>query len=352
MGNRVRLVDVARAAGVSQGTASNAFGKPHLVREELREKILAAAAELGYRGPHVMARMLRTGKAGALGVVFPDNLEYAFSDPVAIELLRGIGRECARQSVNMMIISAENHEQAVTAVNNAAVDAFLVHCYSDNNDVISAIRRRNLPMVGIDTDIVGATATVVLDDFEGAASAARHLLECGSRKFAILSLQADEDGQFGLMDARRRGSVSHRVVRERLAGYHSVLKDAGIGVTDIVHVECENLSENVRAQVIDLMAQFPDIDGILAMSDVIAIGALEGLAKTGHDVPNKVRVIGIDGVARGARTTPPLTTVAQNSVEKGRIAAELALAGDDVAEPVLLKTRLLVRASSKATDQG
>ncbi len=352
MGNRVRLVDVARAAGVSQGTASNAFGKPHLVRDELREKILAVAAEMGYRGPHVMARMLRTGKAGALGVVFPDNLEYAFSDPVAIELLRGIGRECAHQSVNMMIISAENQEQAAAAVNNAAVDAFLVHCYSENNAVIAAIRRRNLPMVGIDTDISGATATVVLDDYEGAASAARHLLECGARKFAILSLQVDKDGQLGLMDARRRGAVSHRVVRERLAGYHAVLKDAGIDIADIVHVECENLSENVRGQVIDLMAQFPDIDGILAMSDVIAIGALEALVKTGHDVPGKVKVIGIDGVARGARTTPPLTSVAQNSVEKGRIAAELALAGDDIAEPVLLKTRLLVRASSKPLDQG
>jgi DNA-binding LacI/PurR family transcriptional regulator len=58
--------------------------------------------------------------------------------------------------------------------------------------------------------------------------------------------------------------------------------------------------------------------------------------------------VGIDGVARGARTTPPLTSVAQNSVEKGRIAAELALAGEDVAEPVLLKTRLLVRSSTVA----
>ena len=150
---RVKLLDVAKAAGVSQGTASNAFGKPDLVRREVRDRIFAAAKDLGYRGPHVMARMLRTGKAGALGVVFPDNLEYAFSDPVAIELLRGIGRECARHGVNVMIISAENPEQAIAAVNNAAVDAFLVHCYSDNNDIISAILRRNQPLISIDTDL-------------------------------------------------------------------------------------------------------------------------------------------------------------------------------------------------------
>jgi DNA-binding LacI/PurR family transcriptional regulator len=347
MGERVRLVDVARAAGVSQGTASNAFGKPHLVRDELREKILAIASELGYRGPHVMARMLRTGKAGALGVVFPDNLEYAFSDPVAIELLRGIGRECARQAVNMMIISAENQEQAVMAVNNAAVDAFLVHCYSDNNEIISAIRRRNLPMVGIDTDIVGATATVVLDDFEGAATAARHLLECGARKFAILSLQADEAGQLGLMDARRRGSVSHRVVRERLAGYHAVLRDAGISAADIVHIECENLSENSRIETRKMLASNPAIDGILAMSDIIAIGALEAINDIGRSVPGDIVLIGYDGIPRAGRTRPPLSTIAQDTVEKGRLAAELAL-GEAIGENRVLKTRLIVRASSLA----
>ena len=63
MAKRVKLLDVAKAAGVSQGTASNAFGKPDLVRAEVRERIFAAAKELGYRGPHVMARMLRTGNA-------------------------------------------------------------------------------------------------------------------------------------------------------------------------------------------------------------------------------------------------------------------------------------------------
>jgi DNA-binding LacI/PurR family transcriptional regulator len=345
MAKRVRLVDVANAAGVSQGTASNAFGKPHLVRKEVREKILKVATEMGYRGPHVMARMLRTGKAGALGVVFPDNLEYMFTDPVAVELLRGIGRECAAQAVNMMIISAEDQEQAISAVNNAAVDAFLVHCYSDDNAIISAIRRRNMPMVGIDTDIEGATATVVLDDFEGAASAARHLIECKARKFAILSLQANETEQFGPMDAKRRAAVSHRVVRERLAGYHAVLGKAGIDVGDIVHIECDNLPESARDLTTALLKDHPEIDGILAMSDVLAIGALEAINASRLTVPDDVKLVGYDGISRGERTRPALTTVAQNTVEKGRLAAELALGGE-AHETVKLPTKLVVRGST------
>ena len=345
---RVKLLDVAKAAGVSQGTASNAFGKPDLVRSEVRDRIFAAAKDLGYRGPHVMARMLRTGKAGALGVVFPDNLEYAFSDPVAIELLRGIGRECARHGVNVMIISAENPEQAIAAVNNAAVDAFLVHCYSDNNDIISAIQRRNQPLISIDTDIAGAAGTVLLDDHAAAKTAATHLLDCGARKFAILSLQATEHDHFGPMNANRVGAASHRVVRERMAGYHDALQSAGIAPTDIIHVECDNHSEHSAKMTVEMLVQHPEIDGILAMSDVIAIGALDAARELGRKVPNDLKVIGIDGIVAGERTDPPLSSVRQDSVEKGRLAAEMAL-GEDAGRTIILETGLLVRGSTKTT---
>lgn len=346
MAKRVKLLDVAKAAGVSQGTASNAFGKPDLVRAEVRERIFKAAKELGYRGPHVMARMLRTGKAGALGVVFPDNLEYAFTDPVAIELLRGIGRECARHGVNVMIISAENQKQAIAAVNNAAVDAFLVHCYSDNNDIIKAIQRRNQPLISIDTDIAGAAGTVVLDDFAAAKNAAQHLLDCGASKFAILSLQATEHDHFGPMTANRLGAASHRVVRERLAGYHAALEAAGIEATDVVHIECDNQSDHSAKMTTELLSDHPEIDGILAMSDVIAIGAIDAARAIGRNVPGDLKVIGIDGIPAGERTDPPLTTMHQDSVEKGRLAAEMALS-DKPGKTVTLETSLLLRGSSQ-----
>ncbi|RCK47904.1 LacI family DNA-binding transcriptional regulator [Thalassospira profundimaris] len=346
MAKRVKLLDVAKAAGVSQGTASNAFGKPDLVRPEVRERIFAAARELGYRGPHVMARMLRTGKAGALGVVFPDNLEYAFSDPAAIELLRGIGRECAQHGVNVMIISAQNQQQAIEAVNNAAVDAFLVHCYSDNNDIIAAIQRRNQPLISIDTDITGAAGSVVLDDFGAARNAARHLLDCGAKRFGILSLQATEHDHFGPMNANRIGAASHRVVRERLAGYHDALQAAGISASDIIHVECDNQSGHSAKMTTELLAQHPEIDGILGMSDVIAIGAIDAARTSGRKVPDDLKVIGIDGIAAGERTDPPLTTMYQDSVEKGRLAAEMALS-DGGGKIITLETTLLLRGSSK-----
>src|ERR687887_2736703 len=87
---RVRLRDVAKHAGVSVGSASQAFGRPELVSEDVRKRVLGAAEELGYPGPDPAARRLRTGRAGAVGLIFAERLGYQFTDPAAPAFLRGI----------------------------------------------------------------------------------------------------------------------------------------------------------------------------------------------------------------------------------------------------------------------
>src|SRR6266511_1773680 len=89
-GRRVRLRDVAEHAGVSIGSASQAFGRPELVSEQVRRRVLEAAEELGYGGPDPAARRLRTGRAGAYGLIFTERLGYAFTDPAAPAFLRGV----------------------------------------------------------------------------------------------------------------------------------------------------------------------------------------------------------------------------------------------------------------------
>jgi len=75
----VRLADVAKAAGVSQGTASNVFSRPHLVREEVRDRVQETAKSLGYRGPDLRGRLLRAGKVNAIGVAATEPLSYFFA---------------------------------------------------------------------------------------------------------------------------------------------------------------------------------------------------------------------------------------------------------------------------------
>src|SRR5688500_11596454 len=85
-----KLSDVAKAAGVSQGTVSNVFNRPHLVREEVRERVRAVARELGYRGPDPKGRLLRAGKVNAIGVTTTEPLSDFFTDPYIRVLMTGV----------------------------------------------------------------------------------------------------------------------------------------------------------------------------------------------------------------------------------------------------------------------
>ena len=85
-----KLSDVARAAGVSQGTVSNVFNRPQIVREEVRDHVHAVAKKLGYRGPDPKGRLLRAGKVNAIGIGTVEPLEYFFKDPYARGVMAGV----------------------------------------------------------------------------------------------------------------------------------------------------------------------------------------------------------------------------------------------------------------------
>src|SRR4051812_30909340 len=100
------LRDVAQAAGVSVGTASNAFNRPELLSEASREKVLAQARALGYAGPAPVARRLRTGRSGALGLVFADRLPLAFEDAAATCFMGGIAGALEPVGLSLLVIPA------------------------------------------------------------------------------------------------------------------------------------------------------------------------------------------------------------------------------------------------------
>src|SRR5918999_3377061 len=119
-GGAPTLLDVARAAGVSRTTVSNAFNRPDQLSAELRQRVLATARELGYAGPNPMARMLRTGRAGAIGVVFSERLPYNVTDPASVALLEGIAQVCDQEDAALLILSAVDEEAARRVVSRAA----------------------------------------------------------------------------------------------------------------------------------------------------------------------------------------------------------------------------------------
>src|SRR5689334_11771929 len=103
-----KLSDVARAAGVSQGTVSNVFNRPQLVREEVRERVRAVARKLGYRGPDPKGRLLRAGKVNAIGIATMEPLTYFFADPYAREVMEGIAEAASAHGSGISLVSAAN----------------------------------------------------------------------------------------------------------------------------------------------------------------------------------------------------------------------------------------------------
>ncbi len=326
MKRAIKLADVAKAAGVSQGTASNVFNRPEIVRPEVRERVEESARRLGYSGPDPKGRLLRAGKVNAIGIVMADDMAYFFRDPFTRLLMEGIAEVCDEHGAGMALVSSR-HDAAAWRIQTAVVDGFIVHCMSVGPRLISLARARKVPFVAVDLDAGPGSSSVVIDDRRGAYLAARHLLELGHRKIAILSLEAGGSERFGWVDAERIRSASYRTERDRTAGYSAALAEQGIELDGLPIVEVPNERKAAARYAGELLSARPDTTAILAMSDIAALAAMDAARMRGLRVPDDLSVVGFDDVPEAAAADPPLTTIAQPIIEKGRLAAKLIFEG-------------------------
>jgi len=338
---RVRLRDVAERAGVSVGSASQAFGRPELVSDDVRERVLAAADELGYPGPDPAARRLRTGRAGAIGLIFSERLAYQFTDPASPPFLRGVSLAIQQAPTGLLLIpDSRQRDEATRLVREAVVDGFIVYSVPQNDPRVEAALARRLPVVTVDQPRGAETPFVGIDDRAAARSAAEHLRRLGHERVAVLSFVTTlEPGSTLQLD----------ITVERLAGYEDGLGDAWDPA--LVRTCRPNAPEPARAATLELLREPTPPTAILAMSDILAFGALEAAGEHGVPVPSKLSVVGFDDTPGAAHATPPLTTVAQPHEEKGRLAAEQlidAIERGGTREPsrTLLPTELVVRGST------
>jgi DNA-binding LacI/PurR family transcriptional regulator len=323
----VKLADVAKAARVSHGTASNVFNRPELVRPQVRERVEASARRLGYAGPDPKGRLLRGGKVNAIGIVMADDTAYFFRDPFARMLMSGIAEICDERGAGVALVSAKRRRDAAWRVQTAVVDGFIVHCLRVGDRLISLARKRQLPVVAIDLDGGSGMSSVVIDDRQGAYLAARHLLDLGHREIGLLSLEAADPPRLGFVDAERLRSAEYRTERDRAAGYAAALAEHGIELDQLPIVESPNERHAAAAHAGELLAARPQTTAVIAMSDVLALAAIDAARARGLRVPQDLSVVGFDDIPDAATADPPLTTIAQPIVEKGRLAARLIFQG-------------------------
>lgn len=290
--------DVAVEAGVAPMTVSYTYTRPERVAAQTRERVLAAAGRLGYAGPSPVARSLRRGTTGNLGVILGEHLSYAFDDPQAARFLAGVSKVCVENRLGLVLIPSTGAADDPDRVREAAVDGFVIWTTVEGDPVLDAVRRTGRPAAIQGGPAVEGITAVSPDDEEAARAIAGRLLERGSSPL-ILSFPFQRD-QESVVQNGPDTDVPYPVTRTRLTGFRRAIEDAG-GLwreTPVAVVARNSREEAARLLTDTASGSRPDV--VIAMSDQLAAGALDvfgdGMVVSGWDDSDLARTLGFSSV--------------------------------------------------------
>jgi LacI family transcriptional regulator len=323
------LADISRRAGVSIATASRVLnGSSHPVSEATRNRVLAAADELGYR-PSELARALVKRTSRIIGVIVGDIV-----DPYFAEIARGVEDVAAREGHLTMVCNADRRPSAelahlgVLRDYHAAGVVFAGSGYEDRDDA-AALREAVDDLRAAGSAVVALAArdlscpSVLVDNRGAARVATEHLLSLGHRRIAFV-----------------QGPPGLHTSAHRLEGFEEAMAAAGAEAVRMPGGFEYEAGDAAAARL--LAGELPD--AVLAVNDEVAIGMLTGLRRGGVDVPGRVSVAGIDDT-RPARLVD-LTSVSLPLHELGVMAARVILEGGE--GDVVLPHHLVPRATTAA----
>jgi LacI family transcriptional regulator len=327
----VTIVDVARAAGVSYSTVSRVLNGYEFVRESTRQKVLAAADQLGYVA-NLSARSLAGGRSQIIGVVVP-GLDNGYIG----EIVRGIDEELARVNYDLMLYTTHRRlgkeGQYVSAIANGLADGLLLIVPLVPDEILKALPQIDFPHVMIDQSEPSNTSMVVdATNWQGAYDGTSYLIGLGHRRIGHIT-----------------GTPELTSAGERIDGYRAALRDHGIAYDAQLVVEGDFYHGGGMAGAAALLDLPERPTAIFAANDLSALGAMEVIRAHGLRMPEDMSVLGFDDIPHAQIAYPKLTTVRQPLAQMGRVAVRLLL--DQIEQPgrptrrVTLATELVIRDS-------
>lgn len=332
---RVTLRDVAEVAGVNAATVSRALNEQSrsLVKDDTAERVLAAAAELGYR-PNPLARGLKTNRSYTVGVLIPD-----LTNPLFPPIVRGIQDRLEAAGYTPLLANTDNDAERertdFEAMRARQVDGFVTATAHRHDALLEEIASSGTPLVLVNRSVEdGGLSAVAGDDRKGMQLAVEHLVELGHRQIALLG-----------------GPVGLSTGFERRQGFVDALRARGLDADEQLMLSSESFTEAEGARLCrELLARERPFTAIVAGNDLMALGCYDGLAERSMRCPEHVSVVGYNDMPFADRFAPPLTTIRIPQHELGARAAELLLEqlADPAAQPhqVLLEPELVVRGST------
>jgi LacI family transcriptional regulator len=300
---RVRLEDVARAAGVSPKTVSRVLNDEANVRQPTRERVLAAMAAMDYR-PHQSARSLASNRSFMVATLY-DNPSSNYLSEIQTGVLDACDLHHYSMMVRPLLVEADDFvERVAMLISHHRPDGLvLTPPISDHPGLLHWLHEHRVPYASVSPIERHQTIGVTMDEPRAAREMMEHLLGLGHRRIAHVI-----------------GHPAHGASSWRLAGYREALEMAGIPYDASLVVEGDfSFGSGVTAaRKLFSLAELPT--AVFAANDDMAAGVIWAAGESGLAVPDDVSVCGFDDTPISRQIWPALTTICQPSREMGRIA--------------------------------
>lgn len=304
------LKEIANLLGISITTVSKALKNYPDVSAKTKKAVMELAEELNFT-PNSFAVNLRTKESKTIGLIIPEVVHHFFSN-----VIKGVIEEADKNGYLVIILqsneSLEFEKKQVELLFNKRVDGILISLSNDSNDDhhLKKIITRGIPFVQFDKiSKLIPSSKVIINDQKAAALAVQHLIDSGCKKIAHI-----------------RGPENPQNSVDRFLGYKKTLEKNGIPFDSKLVYTCKNVTYEEGLKFAEqIVTDHPDVDGIFAITDLVAVGVLSFLNEKNIPVPNQIAVIGFSNWFMGQVMIPKLSTIDQPSYEMGIAAFNLLL---------------------------
>jgi LacI family transcriptional regulator len=332
----VNLKRLAEELNLSVATVSRALNDRYDISQATKDRVRELAAQLNYE-PNPAASSLRRQRSGTIGVVVPEIANHFFS--LAINGIEEIARQ---NNYHVLIyLTHEDYQRELDIVRLLAggrADGVLISAastsYTDAH--LETLRERGIPVVFFDRVHQGPTnAQITTDDYDSGYKATRHLIDVGCRSIAHLTI-----------------APTLSISRRRMQGYVDALLDGGLTYDNSLVLHSRGSKEQDVEMVQDLLRQRPNVDGVFAAVESLAVTTYEACRALDRRIPHDVRVIGFSNLEIASLLDPPLTTITQPAYAIGKEAAKVLFKAVLKNVPIAsghsleLKSELFIRAST------
>lgn len=336
----VTLKEIAENLGISITTVSKALKDYPDVSKSTKALVKQEAKRLHYK-PNVFAVNLRTKQSKTVGLIIPEVVHHFFSSVV-----NGIIEQAEKKGYLVIILQSNEsfklEKKQIDLLISKRVDGIMISLASTTTDIshLQEVKDLQIPLVMFDkiSKLVDCSK-IIINDREAAYVATKHLIDSGCKRIAHF-----------------RGALLPQNSIDRFLGYKKALEDHGLTYDSSLIYMCENVNyEEGRVAAKQLLNDHDDVDGIFAITDLVAVGAIAVFNERGVQVPDDISIMGFSNWFVSQAITPSLSTIDQPGYEMGKKTFKLlykemkAKKSEETFEPLtkVLETSLIIRNSTK-----